>query len=115
MAVLAETLVYLVAGSKIRRRWQGENMSGTRRQQRELAKVMRRLPARYADRLPVRALERITGAAAAGQWETAVDRLIRALRSRAETVTPDERDELRALLEAMDMPGERADTLLTQH
>lgn len=74
--------------------------SRPRQEQRELAATMRALPGRFADRLSASALERITGAAAAGRWEEAVDELITALHTRAEAVTDQERDELRAVLEA---------------
>jgi hypothetical protein len=81
---------------------------------RELAQTMRRLPGRYTDRLGSRTLRRVTRAAAAGQFEKAVERLIRSLHARAEPVTADERDELRAVLEAMNMPDDRVDGLALQ-
>ena len=74
---------------------------------------MRRLPGHYADRVAPRTLRRITGAAAAGQW--AVDQLITALRFGPAPVTADERDELRAVLKALGMPGERVKALTAQH
>jgi hypothetical protein len=81
---------------------------------RELAQAMRHLPGRYTDRLGPRTLQRVTSAAAAGQFEKAVEQLIRSLRARAEPVTADERDELRAVLEAMNMPDDRIDGLAVQ-
>jgi hypothetical protein len=78
---------------------------------RELAQTMRHLPGRYTNRLGPRTLQRVTSAAAAGQFEKAVEKLIWSLRVRAEAVTADERDELRAVLDAMNMPHDRIDSL----
>lgn len=78
---------------------------------RELAEVMRRLPGRYAGRLTPRTLRGIRGAAAAGQWEQALDRLLTALRARSAPVTAGEREELRTVLAALQMPTERVDSL----
>lgn len=86
-------------------------VAGTPQQTRELAGTMRRLPGRYADRLPPRVIQRVSGAAGAGQWERAVDRLVTALSVRRRPVTADERDELRTLLRALNLPAERADAL----
>ena len=113
MAVLTEALVHLVGGWKAGRCESGD-WNWTPMEHRGLADAMRRLPGRYADRLHPRTLERITGAVAAGRWERAVDQLITALCCGAETVTPEERDELRAVLDAMNMSGERVDPLLLQ-
>jgi hypothetical protein len=67
---------------------------------------------RYRDgRTSACALERITGAAA-GRWEEAIDELITVLHARAEAVTRTEHDELRAVLGALNMPGEHLDHLL---
>jgi len=81
---------------------------------RELAQTMRHLPGRYTGRLGPRTLRRVTNAAAAGQFERAVEQLIRSLHVRAEPVTTGERDELRAVLEAMNMPDDRIDGLAVQ-
>jgi hypothetical protein len=81
---------------------------------RELAQTMRHLPGRYTGRIGPRTLQRVTSAAAAGQFERAVERLIRSLHVRAEPVTAGERDELRAVLEAMNMPDDRIDGLVLQ-
>lgn len=78
---------------------------------RELAQIMRRLPGRYADRLPKRTVNQIRTAAAAGRWERAVEMLITWLRRQAAPVTAPERDELRAVLEAMNMPSDLVDAL----
>lgn len=77
----------------------------------ELANTLRRLPGRYHDRLPGSTLQRVTGSAASGQWEKAVDQLVMALYTRDAPVTADERDELRDVLQALDMPTHRVDTL----
>jgi hypothetical protein len=81
---------------------------------RELAQTMRYLPGLYADRVSSRMLQRVTGAASAGQLEKAVELLIRSLHAREEPVTVQERDELRAVLEAMNMPEDRIDGLSLQ-
>jgi hypothetical protein len=73
---------------------------------------MRRMPGLYATRLSARAVEEITAAAAAGQWEKAIDQLITALHARAETITAGELEELRAVLKALNMPTECVGTLL---
>jgi hypothetical protein len=85
---------------------------GTRKEQREPAEAMRRMPGLYATRLSARAVEEITAAAAAGQWEKAIDQLITALHARAETITAGELEELRAVLKALNMPTEFLGTLL---
>ncbi|SEG84515.1 hypothetical protein SAMN04489712_11717 [Thermomonospora echinospora] len=100
----------------------GEQLKGRRRydiagtptqaENQELAEVMRRLPERYADRLTPRTLQGISGAAAAGQWEQAVDRLLAALRARSAPVTAGERDELHMVLAALRMPADRVDALV---
>jgi hypothetical protein len=113
MSVLNEALQFLgLAGGAARYCGPAPCASRPRQEQRELAATMRALPGRFADRLSSYALERITGAAAAGRWEEAVDELITALHTRAEAVTNQERDELRAVLAVMNMDGERVDGLL---
>jgi hypothetical protein len=83
----------------------------TRKEQRELAATMRRLPARFAGRLPARTIEQVHAAAGAGRWEEAVDELITALRTDDVAVTDAERAELRAVLVALDMSAHRIDCL----
>jgi hypothetical protein len=78
---------------------------------RELAQMIRRAPGRYYGRLPQRALAKVTGAAAVGQWEKAVEELIISLSAHAVPLTAEERQELRAILEAMHMSGYWADAL----
>ena len=115
MGVLSEALELLgLAGGADRDGLRNSGATRTRHEQRELADMMRRLPGRFADRLPARALERIVSAAAVGQWENAVDELIIALHARAETITSAERDELHTVLDALNMPGEHLDALTLQ-
>lgn len=87
----------------------------TRAEQRELAEAIRRIPGRYGNRLSARAREQVTAAAGAGQWEEAIDHLITALRARAETITVGEGEELRDVLEALNMPADCLDALLVNH
>lgn len=82
-------------------------MPRTREEQRELAEAMRQLPGRFADRVPAHALDQVNIAAAAGRWEQAVDKLISALHDCGEAITDQEHDKLHAVLQALDMPGER--------
>jgi hypothetical protein len=109
-------LVRMLGGKAMRRRrYEISSVRLTRTESRKLAEAMRRLPGHYADRVAPRTLRRITGAAAAGQWERAVDQLIIALRSGPAPLTAGERDELRAVLKALGMPGERVEVLAVQH
>jgi hypothetical protein len=116
MSVFSEALelLGLAGGSARYRRGQESAMARTRQEQRELAETMRALPGRFADRLSVRTLQQVTVAAAAGRWEEAVEELIIALHVRAEMVTRAEREELSAVLEALNMPREHLDVLLLQ-
>jgi hypothetical protein len=112
MSVLSEALAFLgIVGDSDRYARRDSGMCRTREEQRELAAAMRALPGRFVGRLSARALERITGAAAAGRWEEAVEELITALCARSEAVTDHERGELRAVLEALNMDGDRIDGL----
>ena len=115
MNVLNEALelLGLAGGSGERPERHELGMTRTRNEQRELAERMRRLPGRFADRLPDRTTKQVTDAAAAGRWEQAVDELITALHVHAGRVTDRERAELHAVLEALSMPADRADALLT--
>jgi hypothetical protein len=103
MSVLNEALGVLGPAGDSNGRYE-PGMAKPRKEQRDLAEAMRRLPGHYADRLSARTLQRITDAAAAGQWENAVNELITALHARAEAVTAAERDDLHALLDALNMP-----------
>jgi hypothetical protein len=77
----------------------------------ELAERLRRLPGRFSDRLPASVLRRITGSAACGRWEKAIDQLVMALYVRDAPVTATERQELRTVLRALDLPAHRLDRL----
>jgi hypothetical protein len=113
MSVFNEALDFLgIAGGGTRYRRQESGVIRTRQEQRQLAETMRTLPGRFADRLSTRRLQQVTRAAAAGQWEEAVEKLITALHARAEMITRAERDELCAVLEALNMPPERLHALL---
>jgi hypothetical protein len=63
------------------------------------------LPELYADRLPPVDLDGLRSMASAGEWQELLDLLIASLSSNEARVTASERDELRSLLEAMDMPA----------
>lgn len=110
MAVLAEVLwvARLLGGltTRRRRRYAIRHESPTRQESRELAALMRRLPVRFADRIGPRLQQKITEAAAAGEWERAVEQLIVALCTRSVPVSQDERDELRSALRALRMPDD---------
>ncbi|MEV5754495.1 hypothetical protein AB0L00_42375 [Actinoallomurus sp. NPDC052308] len=102
-------------GDRMIQRWryQIESTPTTPRQRRELAGAMRGLPGRYTDRIPTSTLRQITGSAATGRWEQAVDQLITVLDRLAPGITTRERDELRALSTALDMPVERVEVLVS--
>jgi hypothetical protein len=110
MGVLNEALEFLgIAGGS--NRYGGQGSGTARQEQQELAATMRALPGRFADRLSACARERVTGVAAAGRWEEAVDELVAALHARVEAVTAAEREELRTVLVTMNMDGDRVDGL----
>jgi hypothetical protein len=62
------------------------------------------LPELYADRVPPVDLDGLRSMASGGEWLELVDLLIASLSDTQAKVTAGERDELRSLLEAMDMP-----------
>ena len=113
MGVLGEALEFLglTEDSRVGNGRYELVITKTRKEQRELAATMRRLPDRFADRLSAQDLQQVRGAAAAGQWERAIDELITALHARSEAVTGQECEELRAVLEALAMPAERIDAV----
>jgi len=63
------------------------------------------LPGLYADRVPPVDLDGLRSMASAGEWQELVDLLIASLSHTQAAVTVSERDELRSLIEAMDMPS----------
>jgi 2-hydroxychromene-2-carboxylate isomerase len=112
MLVALVWVVRLIGGGRSRSgrhvpQWTG----GTETDHRELARAIRGLPDRYRGRVPARTLRQVSGAGSAGKWEAAIDRLIMSLDAHAERVTLGEREELRAILKAMNMPGNRVDRL----
>jgi hypothetical protein len=64
------------------------------------------LPNRYANRVRPQDLDGMRSMAEGGEWQELVDLLVASLTVTQAPVTPGERDELRSLLEAMDMPTE---------
>ena len=69
------------------------------------------LPEHYADRVPSVDLDGLRSMASAGEWQELVDLLVASLSSSHARVTAGERNELRSLLEAMDMPTSPLSTL----
>ena len=116
MGLLNEALAFLglTADSDARAGRYELTVPRARAEQRELAEAMRRMPGRYANRLSAQAASGITAAAAAGQWEKAIDQLTTTLHARAEIITAAEREELCAVLKALNMPSECVDTLLAR-
>ncbi|GAA4093288.1 MULTISPECIES: hypothetical protein [Actinomadura] len=78
---------------------------------RRLEQTLRRLPDRYRDRLGPAALRQVTRAAAGERWDKAVDHLVTALCLCDAPITAAERQELRAVLRALDRPTDRVDAL----
>jgi hypothetical protein len=64
------------------------------------------LPERFAGRVRPEDLDGLRSMAGAGEWQELVDLLVASLGVTRAPVTADERDELRSLLAAMDMPGD---------
>lgn len=65
------------------------------------------LPGRYADRVRPQDLEGMRSMADGGEWQELVDLLIASLAMTQAPVTSGERDELRTLAEAMDLPTDQ--------
>jgi len=78
---------------------------------RRLEQTLRRLPDRYRDRLGPADLRPVMRAAAGERWDTAVDHLVAALCRCDAPITAAERQELRAVLRALDRPTDRVDAL----
>ncbi len=72
------------------------------------------LPDRYADRVRPEDLNGMRSMADGGEWQELVDLLIASLTLTQSPVTADERDELRSLAEAMDLPSDPLDELNVQ-
>jgi hypothetical protein len=72
----------------------------------EVAQRASSLPHRFADRIPRNTLEIIELMDGGGEYGLLTIELAASLAAHNTPVTPEERDELRALLEAMGMPTE---------
>jgi hypothetical protein len=72
------------------------------------------LPDRYADRVRPQDLDGMRSMADGGEWQELVDLLIASLSSTGAPVTADERNELRSLAEAMDLPADQLAELHVQ-
>ena len=64
------------------------------------------LPDHYADRVRPQDLDGMRSMADGGEWQELVDLLIASLSLTRAPVTADERNELRSLAEAMDLPAD---------
>ncbi|MFB9831917.1 hypothetical protein [Actinoallomurus acaciae] len=113
MSVVNEALAFLgITSGSTSRGGPAPDAARTREEQRRIAAAMRALPGRFADRLPRHALERINNAAAEGRWEESLDDLLTGLHARGEAITGAERDDLSAVLAALQLPSGRLETLL---
>jgi hypothetical protein len=65
------------------------------------------LPDRYANRVRPQDLDGMRSMADGGEWQELVDLLIASLSLTRAPVTSDERNELRSLAEAMDLPADQ--------
>jgi hypothetical protein len=65
------------------------------------------LPDRYANRVRPQDLDGMRSMADGGEWKELVDLLIASLSLTRAPVTADERNELRSLAEAMDLPADQ--------
>jgi hypothetical protein len=70
----------------------------------EIARLASSLPQRFGDRIPPHTLETIELMNGGGEYGELTNELAASLAAHHTPVTAEERDELRALLEAMDMP-----------
>ena len=65
------------------------------------------LPDRYADRVRPQDLDGMGSMADGGEWQELLDLLIASLNLTRAPVTADERNELRSLAEAMELPADQ--------
>ena len=65
------------------------------------------LPDRYADRVRPQDLDGMRSMADGGEWQELMDLLIASLNVTRAPVTADERNELRSLAQAMDLPADQ--------
>ena len=80
----------------------------------EVAQRASSLPRRFADRIPQQTMEIIELMDGGGEYGELTIELAASLAAHNTPVTPDERDELRALLEAMGMPTDPIEQLNVQ-
>jgi hypothetical protein len=80
----------------------------------EIARRASTLPRRFADRIPRDTLEIIELMDGGGEYGELTSELAASLAANGTPVTPDERDELRALLDAMNMPTDPIEQLNVQ-
>jgi hypothetical protein len=80
----------------------------------EVAQRASSLPHRFADRIPRNTLEIIELMDGGGEYGELTIELAASLAAHNTPVTPEEKDELRALLEAMDMPTDPIERLNVQ-
>ena len=80
----------------------------------EIVEQAEALPERFADRLTESALWSIKRMRGGGEYGMLTIELAASLAAHNTPVTPDERDELRALLEAMNMPTDPIEQLNVQ-
>jgi hypothetical protein len=72
------------------------------------------LPDRYADRVRPQDLDGMRSMADGGEWQELMDLLIASLNVTRAPVTADERNELRSLAQAMDLPADQLAELHVQ-
>jgi hypothetical protein len=79
--------------------------------ERELVKRCRALPGRFADRLSPKDLADVEEFSSVGEWDEEVDLLLSGLNNGGQTISAKERDEIKALLDHMQMSHDRLNTL----
>jgi hypothetical protein len=82
--------------------------------EREIARRASALPARFADRIPPHTLESLNLMEAGGEYGELTIELAASLAASHAPVTREERDELAALLAAMEMPEDPIGKLTIQ-
>jgi hypothetical protein len=78
---------------------------------KELARRAHELPGRFADRISPKTFEHVQGAARGGEWDEEIDILLAGLQKGDSAISAEERDEIKALLDAMGEPSDRLDQL----
>src|SRR5690242_3141242 len=96
-----------------RARWQRccRKPQGELMDDKELARRAYELPGRFADRLSPKTFEHVQGAARVGEWDEEIDILLAGLKKADSAISAQERNEIKALLEAMGEPSDRLDQL----